>query len=119
MQVEEGRVGEGDSKVIKHPCQVLSYLQPKTILGPSGISPCLPFNPETTLVVAQSPDILEVPVKPRLRPLFLPQDIERRVRDWLRSSGSLPHIQARLKTDLYAAIQVRRSCIDSSILSCP
>ena len=67
MQVEEGRVGEGDSKVIKPPCQVPSCLQPKTNLGPTGISPCLPFNPGTTLVVAQSLDILEVSVKPRLR----------------------------------------------------
>ena len=33
--------------------------------------------------------------------------MERRVREWLSASGSLPTIQARLRADLYAAIQVK------------
>ena len=32
--------------------------------------------------------------------------MEKRVRSWLAASGSLPTIQARLRADLYAAIQV-------------
>ena len=32
--------------------------------------------------------------------------MEKRVREWLAASGSLPTIQARLRADLYAAIQV-------------
>ena len=37
--------------------------------------------------------------------------MEKRVREWLVSSGSLPTIQARLRADLYAAIQVACLCI--------
>ena len=46
--------------------------------------------------------------------------MEKRVREWLVSSGSLPTIQARLRADLYAAIQVACLCIvfvESVVLS--